>query len=535
MNQRTTTNRGPRSERGWLWLGGFVVVLLTIAAHSGGLHGQFLDWDDTTHVTQNPAIRALAPDNLRVMFTDYTAKLYIPLTWFSFAIDYQIWGRDPFGYHFTNLVLHLANTVLVLLFVYRIFVRRLAGSQNRAAAIAVLTAAIFGVHPLRVESVAWITERKDVLFAFFFLLALHAYLTWVTCGKRSAYWCCFGLFAASVLSKPTAVTFPLVTLLLDYFWIRRVALREKIPFFLLSALATASTIAAQASGTGQTLLPPEAIPLWARAGLVGYCALFHVQKFFWPFHLSAIYPTFDEMDWAPLVALGYLLAFLAVFAAVVALRHRAPVLLPSWLFFLVTLLPTIGLVPVGIHIVADRFSYMPLLGLAVPFSVGAVTLAARNRNIAWGVGAAVVATLLSLTVLSVQRTAVWADTETLFQDVLKKNPRCYPALVNLTVYYTSGGRFDEAIAHGQRAVEVAPNGLIGRKNLARALIRAGRHREAVAILRPAVEHGTADHDVWRALYESFTALGDEKNAAVAKRRLERHDDALLTAPQQTQN
>jgi hypothetical protein len=524
MNQRTSTDR-------WLWIGAFVVLLLTMAAHGRGLYGEFLEWDDTTHVTQNPVIRALSLENLRAMFTGYIAKLYVPLTWLSFAIDYQISKRQPFGYHFTNLVLHLANTILVLLLVYRL----LAGRTRQPAAVAVLTAAIFGIHPLRLESVAWVTERKDVLFALFFLLALHAYLTWLTGGKRSAYWCCFGLFVASVLSKATAVTFPLVMLLLDCFWKPRVALLEKIPFFLVSALATASTFIAQATGPGLTVLPAEVIPAWARAGLVGYCSLFYAGKFLWPADLSALYPTFEEMEWTPPVAAGYLLAFLAVLAAVIALRRRAPILLPASLFYLATLSPTIGLVPAGVHVVADRFSYVPLIGLAVPVSAGLVALAGRGRNFAFGVGAIVIAALLGLTALSVRRCAVWANTETLFQDALQKNPHCYPALVNLTVYYTRHNRLEEAINYGQRAVEVAPNGLVGRKNFAWALIRAGRHREAIAALQPAVGHGIDDPDVWRALYECFTALGDENNAAAARRELQRHGVEPVTVPHQTRS
>ena len=353
------------SDRRWLWWGGLFVVLLVLAAHWQGLYGQFLDWDDGPQITRNPAIRAISLHNLWLMFTQPTAKLYIPLTCVSFAVDYQIWGRDPFGYHFTNLVLHLANTLLVMALVYRVLRRR----HNFAAPVAVLTAALFGVHPLRVESVAWATERKDVLFAFFFLSALLAYLVWAGEGKRSAYWACFLLFVASVLSKSTAITFPVLLLMLDAFLFRRRALAEKIPFFVVSLILGAVTFVSAASGKGETIVSPEVIPLWGRMGLIGYCALFYVRKFFWPFHLSAVYPAYDEMGWGLPTAIGWAIVLLLVTAAFVVLRRRMPVLLPSWLWYLITLSPTLGLVPAGIHVVADRFSYLPLLGLALPLEL----------------------------------------------------------------------------------------------------------------------------------------------------------------------
>ncbi|MGO9528064.1 MAG: hypothetical protein ACLP0A_10875, partial [Verrucomicrobiia bacterium] len=197
-----------RSESDRIWLDVLIVLVLTVAAHGHGLQGQFVDWDDTTHITQDLAIRSLNSHNLWVMFTQPAAKLYCPLTWLSFAIDYQIWGRDPFGYHLTNLLLHVTNTLLVLVLVRKV----LRGRYAYALTTALLTAVIFGVHPLHVESVAWATERKDVLFVFFYLLGLLSYFRWLDSRKLADYGICFGLFVAAVLSKSTAVTFPAVLL-----------------------------------------------------------------------------------------------------------------------------------------------------------------------------------------------------------------------------------------------------------------------------------------------------------------------------------
>jgi hypothetical protein len=515
----------PAHDRRWLRWGCLFVALLTLASHWPGVYGQFVDWDDASHITGNPAIRALTSHNLWLILTEPTAKLYIPLTWFSFAADYQVWGRDPFGYHFTNLVLHLANTLLALVFVYRI----LRGRCDFAAPVAVLTAAIFGVHPLRVESVAWATERKDVLFAFFFLLALLAYLHWVGEGKRSTWWACLLLFIASALSKSTAVTFPVVLLLMDAFLFRRRAFGEKMPLFIVGLIIGAATFVAQATGKGETVATANVIPVWGRIGLVGYCAFFYIRKFFWPFHLSAVYPTFDELGWDPMTAVAYAFGFVAVTTAVVILRRRAPVLLPSWLWYLITLSPTIGLVPVGIHVVADRFSYLPLLGLALPLSFGLVAAARALGRLHAAAGLACGACgpvlLLGLVLLTTHRTRVWRNTETLFQNALAENPNCLPALVNLTAWYTDHKQYDKAIAHGRRAMEVAPNGLPGRKNLAYALINAGRQREAISVLRTAIGHEVDDADVWRALGECFMAEHDWKNAGAALQGALRHTGA----------
>jgi hypothetical protein len=517
MNERSESNK-------ILWLGAMLVLALTFAAHFRALQGQFVEWDDTNHITRNVAIRALTLDNLGLMFAHPIAKLYCPLTWLSFAVDYQIWGREPFGYHLTNLLLHLANTLLVLVLVREILRDRF----QYATAAALLTAAIFGVHPLRVESVAWATERKDVLFAFFYLGALIAYWRWLGTHKWRTYWACFGLFVASALSKSTAVTFPLILLVVDHWIAKRKAWNEKVPFFAVSLVITAITLMVQAGGANETVATPALIPLWARAGLAGYCSLFYVKKFFWPFHLSAVYPSFEEMGWTPFVSLGYLAALAAVTALIIAAGRRWPALLPAWVFYLVTLSPTIGLIPVGIHIVADRFSYLPLIGLALPLSLAVVSavFALPNTASRGALSLMVAAVLVTLVFLTDQRGAVWSDTGTLFGNALQENPNCLPAHVNLTVWHTTRKEFDEAIKEGNAAVALAPNGIPGRKDLAYALINKGDRRGAIVVLRPLAQHDVQDPDVWRALADCFEALGDTNNAKLARESQRRCEGKL---------
>ena len=504
-----------RSESDRTWLDALIVLVLTVAAHVHGLQNQFVEWDDTTHITGNLAIRSLSAEHLWSMFAHPIAKLYCPLTWLSFAIDYQIWGRAPFGYHLANLLLHVANALLVLILVRKV----LRGRCTYALTTALLTAVIFGVHPLHVESVAWATERKDVLFVFFYLLGLISYFRWLDSHKRVYYGACFGLFVASALSKSTAVTFPVVLLLIDHFLVKRKAWEEKIPFFAVSLIVAGVTFVCQAGGPGETVATPEIIPLWARAGLVGYCSLFYVGKFFWPVHLSAVYLPFDEMHWNILASLGYLAAFALVTALVFAARRRWPALWPSWLFYVITLSPTIGLIPVGIHVVADRYSHLAILGLMLPVSmvIARAAGAARGVGVRVVVGGVIAAGVATLTLVAVQRTEVWFDTETLFLDTLQDYPNCLPAHINLTAWYTSLKEFDQAIRHGQRAIELAPDGIPGRKALAYAYMREDQPREAIHVLRPLAQHNVEDPSIWRALADCFDTLGDTNNAALARK------------------
>ncbi len=509
MNERSESNK-------FFWLGAILVLALTFAAHFRALQGQFVEWDDTIHITRNAAIRGFTLDNLCLMFAHPTAKLYCPLTWLSFAVDYQVWGQRPFGYHLTNLLLHLANTLLVLVLVREILRDRF----QHAAAAALLTAAIFGVHPLRVESVAWATERKDVLFAFFYLGALLTYWRWLATHKWRTYWACFGLFVASALSKSTAVSFPIVLLIIDHWLARRKAWGEKAPFFAVSLIITTITFIVQAGGLVETVATPEVVPFWGRLGLVGYCALFYVKKFFWPFHLSAVYLNFDQMGWTFFTSVGYLAAFSAVTALIIAAQRRWPALLPAWLFYLATLAPTIGLIPVGVHVVADRFSYVPLIGLALPVSLAVVWVIFSLPNPAarFAVSLPVIAVVVALAFLTDRRGAVWSNTKTLFDNALQENPDCLPAHLNLAVWYMNPNRkeFDEAIDHAQQAVKLAPNNIRGRKILAYALIDKGERREAVGTLRPLAQQDVQDAEVWSILADCFETLGDTNNAKLAR-------------------
>jgi hypothetical protein len=269
---------------------------------------------------------------------------------------------------------------------------------------------------------------------------------------------------------------------------------------------------------GETVAAPSVIAMWARAGLVGYCSLFYVGKFFWPTHLSAVYPVFDEMHWNMGVGLGYIAAFVLVTVLVFAVRRRWPVVWASWLFYLIALSPTIGLVPVGIHVVADRYAHLALLGLMLPTSmlVAEAAGAVRGGGGRMILGGAIAVVMGGLTLQAAARTEIWANTETLFTDALQQNPDCLPAHINLTYWYTEHKDFARAIEHGRRAIEIAPDGIPGRKNLAYAYINKGDRREAIRVLRPLAQKQVGDPEVWRMLAGCFDAVGDTNNAELAR-------------------
>ena len=202
----------------------------------------------------------------------------------------------------------------------------------------------------------------------------------------------------------------------------------------------------------------------------------------------------------------------------VVVRRQWPAVLPAWLFYIIALSPTIGLAPVGIHIVADRYSYLALTGLAllVSMAIASVVAWAPNAIIRFVMGGVIAVLFATLVLVTSQRGAVWSSTETLFLNALHENPNCLPAHINLTVWYTRLKRFDEAIEHGQQAVAIAPDGIPGRKNLAYAYINEGHRREAIGVLRPLAQRSVEDAEVWRLLGECFEALGDTNNARLAR-------------------
>jgi tetratricopeptide (TPR) repeat protein len=468
-----------------------LLVLVTVALYWPATGGGFV-YDDGDYVLNNPHVTSgVTWENIRWALGSGYAANWHPVTWLSHMMDCQMFGLNPFGHHLTSILLHALNTLLVFL-----FLRGLTGSLWRSF----MVAALFGWHPLHVESVAWVAERKDVLSAFFGLLALIFYARYA--GRAEAgnqkpeagirpfgfrlpadYWFSLLFFALGLMSKPMLVTWPFVLLLLDYWPLARFnpgqlrrLVQEKIPFFALSAAASVVTFVVQKQGGAMESV--AAIPVGIRAGnaLLSYCG--YLGKLFWPVDLAAFYPFPTQLlIWKVLLAGGLLLG---ISALLFAQRRRRPFLLMGWLWFCGTLVPVIGLVQVGDQAMADRYSYLPSLGIFILVVWGACELTRhwRFQKAALSVAAALV--LIPCLAATWKQIGCWHDGETLFRHALAVTKDNFIAHYNLGVALNDKGQEDEAIKQFQESLRLNPNDVEAHNNLGVALDKKGEVDAAIS-------------------------------------------------------
>ncbi|HVT58796.1 MAG TPA: tetratricopeptide repeat protein [Thermoanaerobaculia bacterium] len=549
------------------------LALLTVIAFRGGLRNGFVNYDDPEYVTESAPVRAgLTAAGLRWAATAVVASNWHPVTLLSHMLDCQLYGLDPRGHHLTSLLLHLASTLLLFE-----FLRRATGRQLPSAAVA----ALFAVHPTHVESVAWIAERKDVLCGFFWMLTLVAYHHYV---RRPTLWRYLAVALACALSlaaKPMAVTLPFVLLLLDYWPLGRLgAVRapsaassakrlwiEKLPLVLLAAATAAVALETQRIPLAANAATP--LPLRLANALTSYVA--YLGKALYPVDLAVIYPLHFGFHGAlPIGRTAAALALLLAISLAAAWARRAPYLLVGWLWYLGTLVPVIGIVQAGRQAMADRYTYLPAIGIYLALAWGVADLAAHRRLSArWraGLAAATVAVLALLTWASSRQTAVWADSITLFRHALAVE-ESYPAHANLADALAAAGDRAAAAAHFRAALALEPAnskayaGLGGaqrawgepaaalatlraglvldpasetmRITLAAALDDLGRDDEAIAELeRAARDHprSARAHHGLAALYERRGGLAD---LADLDRALAHYRQAIAAAPEVTE-
>jgi protein O-mannosyl-transferase len=442
-------SKRPSGARRWLlWL--LAILALTFAVYLPSLDNAFTNWDDDYYVTNNYVV---AHPTLQGLLTTPLGGNYHPLTMASLALNYAYSGAQPASYHWLNLLLHLANTALVF-----VFVRKLSGGRLWTT---VVTALFFGVHPMHVESVAWIAERKDVLYALFYLAGLITYLRYLE--KRRIAWLGVTLlaFVLSVASKPAAVVFPVALLAIDYFKRRPLAgtLLEKAPFFLVSVLAGLLTIAGQKSA-GAVAAPTQ----WTfveKVLFASYGTVMYVAKLFWPVHLSAIYP-YPTVEGAP-IGPEFYVAFAALaitLPTVVYLFRRNRVVLFGLAFFFINIVLVLQFFGVGQAVMADRYTYLPYIGLFIALAwwlderPGVAVAGLPVRAILGGV----FALLLPLSLVQTwKRCDVWQNAGTLWNDTIAKYPgRVVDAYNNRGYYFIETGRYREALADFDQAIAMNP-------------------------------------------------------------------------------
>jgi tetratricopeptide (TPR) repeat protein len=508
----------------WLrpWFVALALAVATVATYAPVLWCDFVGYDDTVYVTENwHVLQGLTWEQVDWAFANLTAGFWHPLTWLSHMLDAQLYGLHAWGHHLTNLLLHTASTVLLFM-----LLRRMTGFLWRSA----LVAALFAVHPLHVESVAWVAERKDVLSAFFGFICLWFYVSYTQSqsgGRESAitrYLVSLLFFACSLASKATLVTLPFLMLALDYWPLKRVRseecgvrsggqqnlqpatspfvalLLEKLPFLALSLASGLLTIHAEKSiGAVAT---KGGIPLLMRASNAVVSCVRYLGQMVWPFNMAVFYPYPKALSlW--LIG-GAALLLIGITVWVVLAARRRPYLAVGWAWFVVVLLPVSGLIQVGSHSRADRYTYVPLVGIFLMIVWGVVEVLSRSRSPKLLAGIIVAALLLACGWRTQDQLRHWRNAESLFSHALAVTRDNDLALNNVGYHImTSAGQVDEAMDYFRRAITINPNGVEQWDNLGFALVRKGQNADAVpcfeAALRLNPQHANTHNNLGNAL------------------------------------
>ncbi len=455
------------------------LALTTIVAYGPVRHNEFINYDDNIYVTDNVQIvSGFTTKSIVSAFTKPHAANWHPVTWLSHMLDCELFGLSSFWHHTMNLVFHIANTLLL----FAIF-KKLTDNIWPSAFVA----AAFALHPLHVESVAWVAERKDVLSTFFWLLIMAAYIRYAKHPRLSSYLLVFLLLALGLMAKSMLVTLPLVLLLIDYWPLGRFQqstlfrlIREKIPLFVLSVASSIVTFLVQKSGGAVSRI--EDIPLGFRVFNASLAYVKYIGKMIYPSRLAILYPLPAKSMpiWQPVFALVLLLA---VSVAVVLLARRRKYLLTGWLWYLVTLVPVIGLVQVGVQTIADRYTYVPSIGIFIIFAWGIGELSAkwRYKKIILGIMALVLFTTLIMCTRS--QVKLWKNNFTLFEHTLNVTEGNYVIHGNLGGALLDEDRFDEALIHLNQALALKPNYCNAMNTKARVLLEKDEVDQAISIFK----------------------------------------------------
>ncbi|MES1241905.1 MAG: tetratricopeptide repeat protein [Acidobacteriota bacterium] len=474
-----------------------LLVLVTLVAYLPVTGHDFVRFDDPLYVTRNPQVQAgLTANGLTWALAANVASNWHPLTLVSHMLDCQLYGMNPRGHHLTSLLLHLANTVLLFE-----VLRRMTGSTWRSAVVA----ALFGLHPTHVESVAWVAERKDVLSGLFWILTMGAWHRYVQGPSRGRYLTVMLCLALGLMSKPMVVTLPFVLVLLDVWPLKRgIHIKEKLPLFALSAASAVVTVVAQSHSLAST----DAFPVWHR---ISNAVLSYV-RYLWitiaPHDLAVFYPmALSFSAWK--VALAALLLAALTALAFLAVR-RAPWATVGWLWFLGTLVPVIGLVQVGGQAMADRYTYLPTIGL---FLIVAWSLPERKTSMV-----AVAAAVLALAVGTRLQLRHWVDSEALFRHAATVTERNYLAHLNLAQILAEQNRQAESLEQFRQAFAIRPGMWQIHASRGNSLRRWGRPAEALPSLRRAIALRPNDGKLHHSLAMALDDLGQTDEAIAELRK-----------------
>ena len=463
------------------------LFVLTWVIFGQTLRFDFVNYDDPRYVYQNPRITSgISVANVVWAFSHIHSENWHPLTTITHMLDCQLHGLNAGWHHFTNVLLH--SFAAVLLFVA---LERMTGALWRSAFVS----AIFAVHPLHVESVAWIAERKDVLSAFFFMLSLLAYLHYTRAPSIGRYLTVALAVALGLMSKPMLVTLPFVLLLLDYWPLERFKSKrsnaggqslqlvlEKTPLIAFSAVSSIVTFLAQRGAIGWT----EQLPVSERISNALVAYVIYIQQMFWPARLAVFYPHPENRLRVLEISLAFIL-LVGLTAVAFVFRKKAPYFVTGWLWYLGMLVPVIGLVQVGWQGHADRYTYLPQIGLyiAVTWAVTDFTRSWHLQRMVLGIAALIVVSALSWCCW--RQASYWRDSETLFTHALAVTRNNDVAMNNFGIIFLEKGQLDDAISNLQAAIDVRPENAPAHDNLAKALLQKGQVAEAMVHYRKFLE------------------------------------------------
>ncbi len=492
---------------------GICLILVTIvcAVYMQVGNHAFLNYDDTVYVTGNPRVaEGITAAGIVWAFTTFDASNWHPVTWLSHMVDAELYDLDPRGHHLTSVAIHAFSTVLLFL-----LLQRISGFPWRSACVA----ALFAIHPLHVESVAWIAERKDVLSAFFWFLTLLLYSGYAAEQKRTWYYLALAAFVMGLMAKPMLVTLPVVMLLLDYWPFNRylsekqakgsgkaalkALIREKIPFFACATAASIITICAQQTDGAIKSLAAIPLPLRLENSLIAYVT--YIGKTIWPDDLAILYPFPPSYPFWQVS--GSLLVLLLISVATIRTRNRFPWLLTGWFWFLITLLPVIGLIQVGVQSMADRYSYIPSIGLFIMAVWGITTLVKglKYRIAILTVLATVV--ISAKTAVTWQQIGYWRNSFSVYERTLEVTSNNYVIHNNLGSAYANSWDLEAAIREFREALRIYPAYSEAHYNLGIALAMKGATDEAVGELREALRLNPGNS---KAIYNLEIALEQQR-------------------------
>lgn len=527
---KTTAVNTSRSERLLLP----AIIVITLLVYLQVAWHDFINFDDDVFVYENPMVAAgLTLEGIRWAFTTAHEVNWIPLSWLSHMLDVSLFGMNPGFHHLTNLFFHLCSTSLLYL-----FLNRTTSMPFRSGAVALL----FALHPLHVESVAWIAERKDVLSAFFGMMTLFLYARYSEKPSASRYIATLASFVLGLLSKSMLVSFPVVLLLLDWWPMKRFPLSgsgsaenrrdirriflEKIPFFLFAGAASVITYIAQ-QGQGEL---SQGYTLISRAGRAAIAYLTYLKMTVWPFDLAIIYP-FSKYPPTLFAMLGSGLVILALSVAAFWLSRRYPIFLTGWLWYLVTLFPVSGIIQIGQHEIADRYTYIPLIGIFIILVWGACDSVERftsARKVLLGLALLLFACMTAMTAVQLRH---WKDGFSLFSHTVSVTNGNWVALNNLGLFYLNDGKVDKAVSLFNESIAAKPTYALAYLNLGAAYLMTKQYEKSLEALLWSFRFDPYNPKVRFGLGTVYHHLGEREKALAEERALRgmgaREADMLL--------